>query len=159
MKIELKNGIAIGVSVILILIIVYFMTAVLFTGEIGNKKDNETTTKVSAANTQLYDNMILAGQTFNRKEEKYMVAFFSHSKASDELKSAISNYNSSISGIKLYVVNLDEAVNRYIVSDTFNGNAQTASELKITDQAIITISNGKMQSYMILEKDIISVLK
>ena len=156
---ELKNGIMLGLSVLFILLIVYLCTAVLLTGEIGGEKEDKTTTTTNASTTAAYSNMILAGQSFDRKEDKYMVVFFSDSKASDDLKSAVSSYDSTTKGVKLYVVNLDEAVNNYVVSDTFNSNAEKAADLKIMNQAIITISGGKMESYLILEDDIIDTLK
>ena len=156
---EVKNGIMVGLTVLFILIIVYLTTAVFLTGEIGGKDKNTNTTTTKESTTATYNNMILAGQSFDRKEDKYMVVFFSDSKASDDLKNAVSNYDVSSKGIKLYVVNLDEAVNNYVVSNTFNSNAEKASDLKIMDQAIITISGGNMQSYLISEKDIIEILK
>lgn len=155
---EVRNAIFLGISVLIILLVSYLTTAVFLTGEIGEVKKDKTTTTTSAS-VESYKNMIVAGQTFNRSEEEYMVVFFSNSKSSDELKTAVSDYNSTEKELKLYVVNLDEALNNYILSTTFNSNAQNASELKIMDQAIITIKDGQMESYLISEEDIIEILK
>ena len=156
---EIKNGIILAVSIILILIITYFTTAVFFTGEIGDKEDKKTTTTKSSGITSLYNNMIIASKTFDRPEDEYMVLFFSQKNASEDLKNTISNYDSSQNDIKLYKVNTDEAINKYVVSNSFNGNAETATDIKIVNQALIIIRGGKMVSYEIMEKDIVSKLK
>lgn len=41
MRNELKNGIILSITVILIILVVYLTTAVFMTGEIGSKKNSE----------------------------------------------------------------------------------------------------------------------
>ena len=90
MRNEVKSGIILSVCVILIIVIVYFTTAVFMTGEIGNKKVSKTnntteSSKTSSSNETSYENMIIASKAFNRLDETYMVIFFSKKKLSKNI--------------------------------------------------------------------------
>lgn len=157
MKNEVKNGLIIGVVVILIIVLVYFMTAIFMTGEIGNEsKTDKITTITSSSSSVDYDNMIIAGRVFNQTEDTYMVLIFSNNDAKDELKSAISSYTGDV---KLYKVNTDEAVNSYVVSDSDNTNPTASKDIKVKNNALITITNGTVSSYINDEEQIINALK
>ena len=157
MKNEVKNGLIIGVVVILIIVLVYFMTAIFMTGEIGGEsKTDKTTTTTSSSSSVDYDNMIIAGRVFNQTEDTYMVLIFSNNDANDELKSAISSYTGDV---KLYKVNTDEAVNSYVVSDSDNTNPTASKDIKVKNNALITITNGTVSSYINDEEQIINALK
>lgn len=161
---EVKNGIIITITVILVIVIVYFATALLMTGEIGSKdekeKNNENTTSTeSTEGSSLYDNMIIAGRVFEQKDDKYMVIFFSENDASDTLKASITSYDSTLDGVKLYKVNTDEAINSYVVSDDFNKTATNDDELKVNDVTLITIEGKAITSYVIGENSVINELK
>ena len=162
MKKEIKNGIVIAICVILIIIITYITTSVFMTGEIGTKKDKENKNDVekTSENTTLqstYDNMIIAGRVFNQSEDTYMVILFKEDSASDDLKAAIKSYNNE--NEKLYKVNLDEAINKYVVKESDNNNATNSKELQVKDIALLTISSGSIRSYITDEEQIINALK
>lgn len=168
MKDEVKNGIIISVCVVIIIVLVYFMTAVFMTGEIGgnNKKEAEDTSTMekedpntSSSLSESYNNMIIASKTFNMSDEKYMVLFFSKKNASDSVKSALSSYDSGTHDVKLYKVNVDEVINSYVISDSENPIPTSSKDLKIKENALITISSGKVSSYLTKETDIINALK
>lgn len=156
MKDELKNGIILGIFVIIILVVVYFATAIFMTGEIGGKKtkDNKTTTTVSSTNQ--YNNRIISSKIFDRSEESYMVVIFSDKKASNELKDSIKNYNGSV---KLYVINIDEAINKSLKADVDNLYAQDSSGLKVKENALLTINGGVITNAVTGGANIISELK
>lgn len=161
---EVKNGIIITITVILVLAIVYLVTAVFMTGEIGSKnvkeENNENTTSdESTGLSSLYDNMIIAGRVFEQKDDKYMVIFFSEKDASDSLKTAISSYDSTSDAIKLYKVNTDEKINSYVIADNSNSAATSDDELKINDVTLITIEGKLITSYVTGENSIIDKLK
>ena len=101
MRNELKNGIILSITVILIILVVYLTTAVFMTGEIGSKKSSEKkTTTTNAASS--YENKILASKVFDQTPETYKVLIFSEQDVSDDLKSAITSYSGNT---KLYLVN------------------------------------------------------
>lgn len=154
MKDEIKNLIPITIFVILALVGVYLVTAIFKTGEIGGKSKNTTTT--SSGVTELYDDMILANNTFDKSANEYMVLFFNEKDLSESLKTIIKAYSEDK---KLYKVNLDEAINKFVISDEENPNAASASELKINKTTLVTISNNKIISYITDEKEIKNTLK
>ena len=154
MKDEIKNVIPITIFVILALIGVYFATAVFKTGEISNKNKNTTTTASDV--TTLYDDMILANSTFDKGSSDYMVLFFHNNDLSESLKTVMKNYSGDK---KLYKVNLDEAINKFVISKEENPSASSSSELKINKTTLITISNKSIISYVTDEKEIKNSLK
>lgn len=129
------------------------------TGEIGNGKvtKDKTTTKNTPSNN--FDNEIIAGRVFNQKEDTYMVLIFSNDDIKDELKSTINKYDVSKKDVKLYKVNKDEAVNKYISSDYDNNTPISSKDLKVKKMALLTISKGVVSSYITDEEEIINVLK
>ena len=156
MKEEVKNGITITIVVVLTLILVYLATAFFLTGEIGGKKT--TTTKDSSSVTTLYQDMILASKTFERPEEEYMVIFFSEKDAKKRIKSYMKSYYNE--DIKLYKVNLDESINKFVVSkDEENKEAKNANELKIKDTTLIVIKNKSIVSYITDTDEIVEKIK
>lgn len=156
MKDEVKNGIILTVVVLLIVGVVYLITAVFATGEIGSKK-SKTNDDASSTSYITYDNMILASNTFTQKESEYMVMFVMNDDLSDTLKSYINSYNNS--DMKLYVVSADDAVNKFVKSDSANEAATNYSELKINKNTLITINGGKISSYLTNEDEIKEKLK
>lgn len=163
MKNEVKSAIAITITVILILVVVYLSTAVFMTGEIGDKKKDEkdevTNVSEESQTSTLYDNMIIASKTFEQKNDEYMVIFFSQKDTSDTLKNMISTYDSSDKDTKLYKVNTDEVINRFVISEEANNSATNYNELKINDITLVTIKNGVIASYIVTEDNVIEALK
>lgn len=167
MRNEVKSGIIISVCVVIIIVLVYFITAIFMTGEIGgNTKKNVKDTlneqkedQSDSLSSQSYDNMIIASRTFKMSDEKYMVVFFSKKSASDSIKSVLSSYDSKEHEVKLYKVNVDEVINSYVKSDLDNNNPTSSEDLKIKENALITIESGKASSYLTGETDIINALK
>lgn len=145
---EVKNGIIVGIVVIFSLVIVYFMIAIA-TGEIniGGKKDNTD----SSASDNYYDNMIMASTTFDRSENEYMVIFYSEKNKTDNLDLIISSYKGDI---KLYKVNTDEVINKFVLSDEENSSATNKDELKVKTPTLLTINNKKITYYTSSEDEI-----
>ena len=156
MKNEVKNVIITTIVVILIIVIVYFITAVFMTGEIGNKSSTQTNEETTKNYTHEYDDMIIAGRVFNQNEDNYKVIIYSSDTSSDAIKNAISSYTNET---KLYKVNVDEAINSYVISETENSLPANSSELKVKEIALITIQNGTVSSYISDEEQIINALK
>ena len=159
MKQEVKNSIIMVVCVLLIIVMVYFVTAFFLTGEIGSKGSNNSDESSIVGTHLSYSNVIIAGKTLSQVEKHYMVLFFSDKKAKESLKIYLKNYDNSEKEIKLYKVNLDEAINSFVKSDEKNTNATNSSELKINGTTLITIDEGKITSYIDDETQILEILK
>ena len=149
---EVKNGIIVGVVVILSLVVVYFITAIV-TGEIniGGKKDNTD----SSVSDNSYDNMIMASTTFDKSEDEYMVIFYSEKNKTDNLDLIISSYKGDI---KLYKVNTDEVINKFVLSEEENSDATNKDELKIKPPTLIIIKDKKITYYTSNEDEIVQKL-
>ena len=164
MKNEVKNGIILSICVVLIIVIVYFATAVFMTGEIGNKKVSKTnntteSSKTSSSNETSYENMIIASKAFNRLDETYMVIFFSKKNVSESLSSALTSYDSSNNDVKLYKVNIDEVINNYVKSDTDNLKTTSSKDIKKKKNELITTSKERVNNYINNDEEIIDTLK
>lgn len=161
MKEELKNGIIITITVVLIIIVVYFATAIFMTGEIGNKdkSEEETTTTTTSSAVSEYKNLIIASSTFKQLQQEYMVMFFSEKNSSETIKTVLKNYASSSGKTKLYIVNMDEAINKYVKSKESNKSATTSDELKIDVDTLLVIKDGTISSYITDEDEVIDKLK
>ena len=160
MKSEIKNGVKVTLFVILIIVIVYFATAIFMTGELGNKSDDKNNSsddsKTSEEVSSLYDDMIIASQTFSKSQDEYMVIFFSNKDISETLNTIMSSYSKDV---KLYKVNTDEAINKYVLSEEENPNATNSSELKINKTTLITIKQKSIISYITDEDEILEKIK
>lgn len=159
MKQEIKNSIIIAIGVLFVIAVTYFGVAMFLTGEIGNNKDDSQTVLADSGISLSYDNVIIAGNTFSQKENNYMVMFFSEKNSSETLKNSLSLYDSAEKSLKLYKVNLDEAINSFVKSEENNTNATNSKELKIKQNTLITINNGIITSYVEDEAEILNNLK
>lgn len=158
---EIKNGIAITITVILVIAIVYVTTAVFMTGEIGNGKTNSNskTTTTNSSASKLYDNMIIASKTFDQNKDEYMVIFFYGNDVSNELDAVIKAYDSSNNKTKLYKVNVSDVINKFVLSKQQNSEATNYNELKINDITLITVKDKVITSYITKEENVINNLK
>ncbi len=159
MKEEIKSLITISLTVIVILVVTYFTTAFLLTGEFGSNKpaNNITSSDSSSEVVSEYDNMIIASKTFSQSEANYKVIFISSKEIKEDIKNSINLYSNE--NIKLYVVNTDEAINKFVVSDMENPNAINYSELKIKGTTLIEIKNGAISNYYSDSTEIVKNLK
>lgn len=155
---EKKGSITLIIAVLGVIAITYFATAFFLTGEIGNKEDKKEETQVEETEevTEIFSNMIIASKTFTQKESKYMVLFFSKKDLTYDFKQIINNYSKDT---KLYKVNVDEAINSFVLSKDENLNVQSYKELKVKAPTIITIENRKNISYVSGNDKVIDIIK
>lgn len=130
-----KNQIMTLVKVIIAILITSFLISVIVS--IANK------TYTLDKENQKIENEILAGQTFNRKDETYYVAFYEFD-SDEDLESKISNIEST----KIYKVDLTNKMNSEIVSDTSNKKATTIDELQINGTTLIKINENEITDYI-----------
>ncbi len=158
MKDEIKNGIIITVIVLLIIIGVYLITAVFMTGEIGNNGSNKNNVSQAISDYTEYSNMILASNTFKQKESEYMVMFILKDELKDDLESKINSYSQLDGKLKLYIVSMDDAVNKFVYNKEDNPSASNYDELKVSKNTLIIIKNGLIESYLNEKEEIIEKL-
>jgi flagellar basal body-associated protein FliL len=143
----MPNFIKISIIVILLFFIFYALT-VMITGGIDKKQAANDSKNEDKTPTTIQYEEILAGETFNVKNNEYYVMFYSFEDKSSALYNAlITNYKTKNVNAKIYKVNLDKGFNSIYVSDVGNPNATSVDELKINGPTLIKISNGKNVSY------------
>ena len=129
-ELDYTRVIKIGVGVLLVLLVVYLVTA-LTSGEIKlNKKS--TKEEVSIGYQE-----IIAGETYNRKADSYYVLYFNFtdSKASYYL-SLIDSYNQQDNSLPFYIVDLEKKINQDYIDVTH------PTILKISDSNIVETISG-----------------
>lgn len=153
MKKEIKNLLIVTFCVIIFLVIVYLIIA-FKKGEIGNSNNNISSNENGLSLS--YSNLINAESVFTRQEDSYYVMFFSEKNSIDAIKQVLTSYSGDI---KLYKVNLDEPINKYVLGNSDNKDAQNSSELRVSKTTLIKISNKKIVSYINDSVEIINELK
>ena len=139
-KNSIKKYVIITSSLIIVLTILYFVTALFITKELDwfNKKDNDTSESNSISNT------ILASATFKQSETEYYVYFYDFNEEKNSITDIVNN---KLSGEKVYKVNTASAMNTNYVGETGNKNAKTLEELKVVAPTLIKISEDKIVKY------------
>ncbi len=91
---------------------------------------------------------ILAGSTFNINKSQYYVLFYNSDKFyKAEIEKIISSYRKE-NKVSLYIVNLNNGLNKNYIFEESNSSAQSAAELKVKDLTLIKIENNKNTSYL-----------
>lgn len=142
--------------IIIVSVIVGIILLLWFIIELKNgtfaKKD---TVEENTTTTIQYDE-IMAGQTFNRKDSEYYVIFADSDK---EFYSIYRNYIATYSEKNIYLVDISNPINSKYISAESNVNAQSSNELKVKDNTLIKISNGKNILYLEGYKEVINEIK
>ena len=121
---------------ILVALLVFILVLVLITkfvnGDFKSKK------------IKITYNDIIAGQTFNRKENTYYVVYYSFN-SDTSIQETIDALKTEA---KVYKVNLDDGMNKDYMSEKGNSSASSVGELKINGVTLIKIEEGKNVEYI-----------
>lgn len=131
---EVKRTIIIIIVAAVILVGVYFLTNIIL------NNDNTQEEKITENNIQ-YDE-ILAGESFN-KEGEYYVIYYDATDEYSTISSLISSYQLNNTETKLYSVDLSNGFNKKYVTD---GDVVTddVSSLKVKDTTLIKFNEGEV---------------
>ena len=146
---EVKRGIIIVVVAVLVVLFMYFLTT-----RILAKDDSSNEDKVRE-NAIQYDE-ILAGESFNKTGEYYVIYYDSTNQYSS-ISSLISSYQLNNTETKLYSVDISNGMNSKYVTD---GKIVTkdASSLRVKDNTLIKFNNGKVEDVITDIEEIASIL-
>lgn len=143
--------------VLIVLIGSYLFIGIFITKTIkfGNEEKKEEKEEVVIDNST-----ILMGQVFDQKEEEYYVLIYDTKDTSSIIKNWKQHYDLKTDGIKLYVVNTSDSLNkRYISKDESNTNPTGYSDLKVKDPTLIKINNKNVVEYIEGDEQITEALK
>ena len=146
---EVKRGIIIVVVAVLVVLFMYFLTT-----RILAKDDSSNEDKVRE-NAIQYDE-ILAGESFNKTGEYYVIYYDSTNQYSS-ISSLISSYQLNNTETRLYSVDISNGMNSKYVTD---GKIVTkdASSLRVKDNTLIKFNNGKVEDVITDIEEITSIL-
>ena len=143
--------------VLIVLIGSYLIIGIFVTKTIkfGTEEKKEEKTEVSIDNST-----ILMGQVFDQKESDYYVLIYNPKDNSSIIKNWKQHYDLKTDGIKMYVVNSNDQLNKkYITKDNSNKNPTGYSDLRVKDPTLIKISNKSVSAYIEGDEQIVEALK
>ena len=120
----------------------FYLLTYILVGDFGTKKDTKEETTIQ------YDE-ILAGSSFSMNTSKYLVVYYDFDdEDASKVLNAIYTYESKEDALKVYTVDLGNALNKNSVSDTSNKNPKDATELAINGTTIIRFRDGMVREYI-----------
>lgn len=104
---------------------------------------------------------ILAGTSFDKKDEEYFVVYYDFTDSNlEDLYYSINEYESQHKSNKIYLVNMNEGLNKkYIASKDSNKTPNNINDLSIKGPTLIHFKDKKVTSYIEGKDDIVSYLK
>ena len=138
--------------ILLIILVIYFLVALLITKEIDwFSKDEDT----SESNVTSVTNSILARNTFMQSEEEYYVYYYDFNDENTKISILISNLSN------VYKVDTSDAFNSNYVTDEELGNnlATNIDELKVINPTLIKISGDTIVEYYQTVDEIVNYLE
>ena len=138
-KNQIKQLISITIVLVVIIGLIYLISALFVTKELDwFDKNDDTTIPTLATNT------ILASEIFKQSEEEYYVYFYDYK---DEDTDITSHITSKLSSSKVYKVDTSNGLNNNYVSEESNKKAKNLDELKVKAPTLIKINGEKISAY------------
>ncbi len=150
---ELKKVIRCVVIVLVIFAVMYLLTILIL-----KKSSTDYITKEEETTSIQYSE-ILAGTSFSKKDNEYLVLFYDMSDGSSKYSSVASDYEAKEERLPIYYVDLSNVLNKSIVSEESNKNAESAEELKINGATLIKFNTEGIVDYIEGEETISNYLK
>lgn len=154
---SIRKMIMIVIIVSLTFFIFYFITT-LVVNPVEEANENNV--------AEIDSSKITLNNLLDRKEEKYYVlatkkiespSGYSQVDYNDIYNGYIDNYNSVLGILKFYRVDLDDALNKSYYSEELN-ITDNLEELKINDDILFKINNGKIEEYFVGSSKIVEAL-
>jgi len=140
---EYAKLIKIGIGVILVLVLTYFVTA-LATGEIKFGKDKE----IEKEETSIQYEEIIAGEVLNRNHDEYYVLLFNFTDTyASYYLSQKDSYSMKDSALPFYIVDLEKHINKSIVAENegqFKTDINDVKDLKIMNPTVLKIQKHRV---------------
>ena len=151
---SLKNLLTIIILIVVTLGIFYFITT-LVVDPVEQNDINNTITEIDS--TKITLNNLL-----NRKESEYYVLA---TKESTNLQvnyimlynNYINEYKKEEKALPFYNVDLNDALNKNYIGEKLNISNEV-SEIKLNDEVLFKVKDGKIEKYFVGSKDILNVL-
>ena len=155
LKFEIKGLTILKVvsSIVLILLVSYYIMAVFITKEIdiSDKNNNSAQSETEQASIT---NPILAANIFKQSEETYYVYCYDFNDEDEGVGNAIGGSSTTI-----YRVDTSDGLNsKYVTTESGNKSATSLDDLKVTNPTLLVISGDKITGYYEGRNDIMTFL-
>ena len=151
---SLKNLVSIIIIIVIILGVFYLITTLVIDPVEVNNTNNSI--------TDIDSTKITLNNLLNRNENEYYVLA---TKENDNNKinylelynNYINTYSSKENALPFYNVDLKDALNKNYIAEELNISNEI-SELKLNDETLFKIKNGKIEEYFVGSKEILKAL-
>ena len=138
---EVYRFIKILIGLIIVIFGIYFFTNKVVNKPYDIKKDSQKG-EVSTHN-------IIAGSLLNRPyKEYYVMAFNSKSKDAIVYETYINTYESKDKSLNVYILDLDNSLNKKYVNEKSNPKAAKIEDLQIKGPTLMKVNDGKIEKYL-----------
>lgn len=137
--------------IVIVVLSAFYLLTVAIVGSDDEEKDAETTIQYEE---------ILAGSSFNMKNDEYLVVYYDFSDT--ELTDITSQiYSYAYTGeYRLYTVDMSNGFNKpYATEEAANKQPEKAEDLLINGPTLIKFADGKVEDYIEGTEDIVEYLK
>ena len=153
---SIKNLIIIIASLVVIFVVFYFITTLVVKPQENDLENNEVS-EFDFSFTKILMNHLL-----DRDEKEYYVIATKKSESNKTnykviYNNYISDYKNQENSLTFYCVDLSETINKSYLGEEVN-ISNNITKLKITDDTLFKIKNGKIDEYFVGNKDIIKAL-
>lgn len=153
---SMKKMVIIIVSLIVVFLVFYFITTLVVKPVKQNNTDN--------TRTEIDSTKITLNHLLDRKESEYYVlatksSLYSKLNVNYETiyNQYITDYKKEENALTFYKLNLDDALNKSFIGEETN-ITDNLQELKLSDEALFKIKDGKIDSYSIGHSEIVKTL-
>ena len=140
---DISKVIYIILGVICVFCVFYLLTLFVL-----NKDDNTTKTDEEV---EISLDTTIVGRSLSMPEDKYYVLYYDakDETVSEEYSSTITNYiySTSEDHVKLYTVDMSDALNKKYVSDEYKPMPEKVSDIAIKGTTLMVIEKGKVVEY------------
>lgn len=135
---------------IVVAVLVFFGLFYLLTVYLVNREDSTSDAKDTTSDPTIQYQEILAGSSFDMKQEEYLVLYYDMS--DEKLKSSytelVSLYEANPEYGFIYTVNMGSAFNQAFVSEDTTTSPGDIDELKISGPTLIHFKSGSVVDYI-----------
>ena len=155
---SLKDMLKIILIVLIVFVAFYFITFFVVKPNNDNTQNNTS--------SDIDPTLITLNHLLDRDEDEYYVLAIKESLYASYTKQInyiqiynkyISDYNNKEGSLTFYSINLDDSLNKSYLSDKTN-ITENLNELKLSDEALFKIKNGKIEESYVGSKSIINAL-
>ena len=151
---SIKNLLLIILIIVIVFVAFYFITTLV----VKPSKQNYSNKIV-----EIDSEKIILNQLLNRKETEYYVLAIKESNYTDQMNYVeiydkyIKSYISQENSLTFYRADLDDALNKNYISDSYN-ISDNLEQLKLNDDTLFLIKDSKIESYYIGSSEIVKTL-